>query len=211
MRLFTQDQSLSSSLRLVLEVTNTALVGVDGVSHEEVVDGCRVVNVWCHESCGYVSAVINSTSNKKFRGIQMTHNNFQRFKLVITEVQLQVIVFKNSYPFFRGLMQLEHSVTRLSDLLDFGPLLKPLVTINLPKSSSFLGNFRKGVTTYHCSSEIIFGQLLQTFGDFFLVTLLEHLVYVGTNGLGTCKNAMWHILSTVKFRYDPDVPHLNLS
>ena len=33
------------------------------------------------------------------------------------------------------------SVTRLGDLLDFGQLLKPLVTINLPKSPTFLGNF----------------------------------------------------------------------
>ena len=50
--------------------------------------------------------------------------------------------------------------------------LKSLATINLPKSPTFLGNFCEGVRIYHFSSEIIFGQLLQTFGDFFLVTLL---------------------------------------
>ena len=59
------------------------------------------------------------------------------------------------------------SVTRLGDLLDFGQFLKPLATINLPKSPTFLGNFCKGVRIYHFSSEIMFGQLLQTFGDFF--------------------------------------------
>ena len=48
-----------------------------------------------------------------------------------------------------------------------GNFLKPLATIYLPKSSTFLGNFWTGVKIYHCSSEIIFGQLLQTFGDFF--------------------------------------------
>ena len=53
-----------------------------------------------------------------------------------------------------------------------GQSLKPLAKINLPKSPTFLGNVCKGVKTYHCSSEIIFGQLLQTFGDFFLVTLV---------------------------------------
>ena len=53
-----------------------------------------------------------------------------------------------------------------------GKFLKPLATINLPKSPTFLGNFCKGVKSYHFSSEIIFGQLLQTFGDFFLVTLV---------------------------------------
>ena len=50
--------------------------------------------------------------------------------------------------------------------------LKPLAAINLPKSPTFLGNFCKGVKIYHFSSETIFGQLLYTFGDFFLATLL---------------------------------------
>ena len=61
----------------------------------------------------------------------------------------------------------ECSVTRL------GNFSKPLATISLPKSLAFLGNFCKGVKVYHFSIEIIFGQLLQTFGDFYLVTLYE--------------------------------------
>ena len=66
-------------------------------------------------------------------------------------------------------------MTRLGDLLDFGQVLKSLVAINLPKSTTFLGNFSKGVKIYHFSSEIIFGQLSYTFGDFLLVTLrLSH-------------------------------------
>ena len=56
-----------------------------------------------------------------------------------------------------------------------GNFLKPLALINLPKSLTFLGNFCKGVKIYHFCSEIIFGQLLQTFGDFHLVTLLPSL------------------------------------
>ena len=52
-----------------------------------------------------------------------------------------------------------------------GKFLKPLATINLSKSPTFLGNFCKGVKIYHFSIEIIFGKLLLTFGDFFLVTL----------------------------------------
>ena len=47
-------------------------------------------------------------------------------------------------------------MTRLGDLLDFGLLLKPLATIKLPKSPTFLGNFCKGVKIYYFSSEIIF-------------------------------------------------------
>ena len=53
-----------------------------------------------------------------------------------------------------------------------GNFLKPLASITLPKSATFLGNFCKGVKIYHFSSEIIFGQLLQTFGNFVLVPLL---------------------------------------
>ena len=45
--------------------------------------------------------------------------------------------------------------------------LKPFATINLPKSPTFLGNFCKGVKIYHFSSKIIFGQLLEMFGNFF--------------------------------------------
>ena len=58
------------------------------------------------------------------------------------------------------------SVTRFSDLLDFGQLFKALATINLPQSPPFLGNFCKGVKIFNFYSETIFGQLLLTFGDF---------------------------------------------
>ena len=52
-----------------------------------------------------------------------------------------------------------------------GNFLKPLATINLPKSPTVLGNFCVGAEIYHFYSEIIFGQLLWTFGDFSLLTL----------------------------------------
>ena len=48
-----------------------------------------------------------------------------------------------------------------------GNFLKPLATFNLPKSPTVLGNFCKGFKILNFSSEIIFGQLLWTFGDFF--------------------------------------------
>ena len=63
------------------------------------------------------------------------------------------------------------SVTRLGDK-NLGNFLKPLATINLPKYPTFLGIFCKGVKIYHFYSAINFGQLLQTFDDFFLVTLV---------------------------------------
>ena len=58
------------------------------------------------------------------------------------------------------------------DLLDFGELSKPLAAIDLPKSLTFFGNFCKGVKIYHFPSEIILGQLLYPFSNFFLVTLV---------------------------------------
>ena len=39
--------------------------------------------------------------------------------------------------------------------------------INWTLGTTFLANWREGVKIYHFSSEIIFGQLLETFGDFF--------------------------------------------
>ena len=63
-------------------------------------------------------------------------------------------------------------ITRFGDLLDFGQLLKPLATTNLPQSHQFLGNFCKVVKIIKFSSETIFGQLIWTFGDFYLVTLI---------------------------------------
>ena len=50
----------------------------------------------------------------------------------------------------------------------FWSLWQQLICPNLP---SFLGNFCKGAKIYHFYSEIIFRQLLLTFGDFYLVTL----------------------------------------
>ena len=41
-----------------------------------------------------------------------------------------------------------------------GKFLRPLATINLPKSPTFLGNVCKGVKHYPFSNEIIFWQLL---------------------------------------------------
>ena len=55
-----------------------------------------------------------------------------------------------------------------------GYFLKLLATINLPRSPTFLSNFCKGVKIYHFSGEIIFGQLLQAFGNFYLVTLVTN-------------------------------------
>ena len=52
-----------------------------------------------------------------------------------------------------------------------------LATLNLPKSLTFLRNFCKGVKIYHFYSKISIGQVLQTFGDFFLVTLIMVCLY----------------------------------
>ena len=48
---------------------------------------------------------------------------------------------------------------------------KPLATINLPKSPTFLANFCKGVKIYYFSTEIILGNFYRHLA-FFLVTLV---------------------------------------
>ena len=77
------------------------------------------------------------------------------------------------------------NVTRLGDFLHFGQLFQALATINLSKFLTFLGNFCKGIKIQQFSSEIIFGQLLQTFGDFYLVTLDVIQIQGQKNVLGT--------------------------
>ena len=81
------------------------------------------------------------------------------------------------------------SVARLGNLLKFGQLLKPLATINLPKSPTFYGNFCKGVRIYHFSSEIIFRQLFIDIWQFFLVTL--NTGYLGWFSLA--QMPLWHV------------------
>ena len=68
---------------------------------------------------------------------------------------------------WRGIYSLLCNVTDLAIYWTLGNFFKPLETINLPKSPTFLGNFCKGVKNLSISSEINFGQLLLTFGDFF--------------------------------------------
>ena len=53
-----------------------------------------------------------------------------------------------------------------------GNFLRPLATINLPKSPTFLRKFCEVVKINHFTGKIIIGQLSWTFGDFFLVTLV---------------------------------------
>ena len=68
---------------------------------------------------------------------------------------------------------MEISVTRFGDLLHFGHFFKASGNNYFAQIAHILGNFCKCVKILHFSSGIIFGQLLLTFGDFFLVTLME--------------------------------------
>ena len=57
-------------------------------------------------------------------------------------------------------MKLHHEGALAISVSRLGNFLKPLATINLAKSPTFLGNFCKGFKIYPFSSEIILGQLL---------------------------------------------------
>jgi len=66
-------------------------------------------------------------------------------------------------------------MTRLGDLLHFGQLFKACDNNYFAQIAHILGNFCIAVYIFHFSIEIIFGELLSTFGDFFLVTLDQTL------------------------------------
>ena len=57
-------------------------------------------------------------------------------------------------------------MTRLGDLLHFGIFFKAYGNNYFAQIAHILGNFCEGVKIFHFSSEILFGQLLETFGDF---------------------------------------------
>ena len=62
-----------------------------------------------------------------------------------------------------------------------GHFLNPLAAINLPKSTTLLDNFCKGVQIYHFSSEIIFGQLFDIWRFFSGNTEGERRMKVANN------------------------------
>ena len=57
-------------------------------------------------------------------------------------------------------LELGSSGTRLGDLLHFGQLFKANSNNYFAPITHISGNFCKSVKIFHCSSEIIFGQLL---------------------------------------------------
>ena len=99
---------------------------------------------------------------KRLRHIWAQVVSFCFYKKLIKQNQLMMNIHKKCFQRWVGC-----SVTRLSDFLHFGQLFKAQGTIILTKLLTLLGNSCKGVKILHFSSEIIFGQLLQTFGDFY--------------------------------------------
>ena len=98
------------------------------------------------------------------------------------------------------------SVTRLGDLLHFGQLFKACGNNYFAHITHILIQFCKVVEIFHFNSEIIFGQLLQTFGEFLLVTLI-----VAKNTQGECclKKQMdgwidWRYLTTKETVFSTD-------
>ena len=73
-----------------------------------------------------------------------------------------------------------------------GNFLKPLATINLPKSPTVLDNFCVCAKIFNFSCEIIFGQLLWTFGEFSLVTLV--LGWTVACDTGVCSDTPFRVI-----------------
>ena len=109
-------------------------------------------NLQCLKSCVRVS--LNRTGTAHLSQVPL-------FPLISYGIRAIIQLEGTSEGLFQRLCD---QIGRLIDTL--GNFLKPLATIDLPKSPTFLGNFCKVVKIIHFSSETIFGQLLQTFGDF---------------------------------------------
>ena len=79
-------------------------------------------------------------------GCRLTHCLFVNSKILVKWNELSFVNWKRLHPqkwTRTSLINVPFSVTRLGDLLDFGQVLKPLATINLPYSPTFLGIFVK--------------------------------------------------------------------
>ena len=91
--------------------------------------------------------------------------------------------------------------------LHFGQPFKAGGNNYFAQIAHILGNFCKSVKIFHFSSEIIFGKLLQTFGDFLLVTLEVYYFMA----LPTYKYPLWcarchlGLLSSVTREKSPNV------
>ena len=129
---------------------------------------------WLWQNITSLKSIIESNINwPVWHEISVT--SFRQIFATTSEVFLcKNCCFKKLDHFYTTLLATDKQIKRSNkDIFDWwavwpdwaiywtlGNFLKPLATINLPKSPTFSGNFCKGVKIYHFSSEIIFGQLL---------------------------------------------------
>ena len=85
--------------------------------------------------------------------VQLKSNCKSNRKPLTATIKLQWLEFVQ-------LPMVVHSVTRLGDFYTLGNFLKPLATINYPKSLTFLGNFCKYVKIYHFSWKSFLGNFI---------------------------------------------------
>ena len=94
---------------------------------------------------------------------------YHTFSLYQTLLFIRPSTYLSMY--FHQYVPSSYQCDQIGRFLEFGQLFEALATINLSQSPTFLGKFCKSVKIFNFSIEIIFGQLLLTFGDFLLVTL----------------------------------------
>ena len=133
-----------------------------------LVQGCLKID-WLHHCYITTTAIVRQDKIEWKNGLGRVRKTF-RLKLI------------------RNLkISLSGSVTRLAIYWTLGNFSK--ATTSLLKSTTFFGNFCKSVKILMFSSEMIFGQLLKTFGDILLVTLLMAKSF-------PIKNYFWKMHST---------------
>ena len=117
--------------------------------------------------CSKIALVIVCCKIRKFQ-----KQNYGRIWSLLNGLSIITIADERWANLRGGGKHVVNSVTRYGDFLDFGQFLKPLATINLPKSPTVLGNFCVCTKSFNFSSEIILGIF---YGDFSLVTLVVTL------------------------------------
>ena len=90
-------------------------------------------------------------------------------------------------------------MTRLGDLLQFGQLFKACGNNYFAKIANILGNLCKVVKIFFFLAKIIFGQLLQTFGNFLRVTLVTINIYLDLGQASWLKSLLSTLLEAWPF------------
>ena len=126
-----------------------------------ILAGCSIfppicmIKRWTHKSFYRISSLTSKDVWRLTHGLPLWRST-RTSPSRLTSEKRNLYSWRNS-----GVLRIRQSVwPELAIFCTLGNHSKPVATLILPKSLTFLGNFCLGVKIYHFASEIIFGQLL---------------------------------------------------